>query len=261
MKHQISSYRHCFPCTYVILLAVEMLLNWRESQPMCVKSLGRQWYLSAVAWQNLLHKWQLCAFNKTNTISSNTPNNTHTTLFSCNFDYKMMGDDGGWHCLVQMEWRPPGWSVCLPLLIFPCTIKSRSSLLALGKRAIKRLWCVSLRNDSTQSSWNLMLSMPQRLDDIFSLTENSNTRMHARTHTHTHARTHAHTHTHTPGQWHHPWLSSTALASQQHTAAVLRHCWMAPATAYSTRTSSSTDQHRGTTAGHADLHVHSIQQT
>jgi len=30
-----------------------------------------------------------------------------------------MGDDGGRHCLVQMEWRPAGWSVCLPLLIFP----------------------------------------------------------------------------------------------------------------------------------------------
>jgi len=57
------------------------------------------------------------------------------------------GDGGGGHRLVQMEWRPAGWSVCLPLLIFPCTIKSRSSLLALahpgspGKRAIKRLWC------------------------------------------------------------------------------------------------------------------------
>jgi len=23
-----------------------------------------------------------------------------------------------------MEWHPAGWSVCLPLLIFPCTIKS-----------------------------------------------------------------------------------------------------------------------------------------
>ena len=45
-----------------------------------------------------------------------------------------------------------GWSGaqsddrCLPLLIFPCTIKSRSSLLAPahpggpGKRAVKRLW-------------------------------------------------------------------------------------------------------------------------
>ena len=37
--------------------------------------------------------------------------------------------------------------MCLPLLIFPCTIKSRSSFLALahpggpGKRAVKRLWC------------------------------------------------------------------------------------------------------------------------
>jgi len=48
-----------------------------------------------------------------------------------------------------------GWSVwsdaqpdgqCLPLLIFPCTLKSKSSLLALadsggpGKRAVKWLW-------------------------------------------------------------------------------------------------------------------------
>jgi len=57
-----------------------------------------------------------------------------------------MGDGGGDHQLVRMEWRPAGWSVCLPLLISPCTIKSRSSLLALahpggpGKRAVKRLW-------------------------------------------------------------------------------------------------------------------------
>jgi len=35
---------------------------------------------------------------------------------------KKMGDGGGGHCLVQMEWCPAGWSVCLPLLIFPCTI-------------------------------------------------------------------------------------------------------------------------------------------
>jgi len=49
--------------------------------------------------------------------------------------------------LVQMEWRPPGWSVCLPLVILPSTIKSRRSfLLALalpggpGKKAVKRLW-------------------------------------------------------------------------------------------------------------------------
>ena len=38
----------------------------------------------------------------------------------------------GGHWLVRMEWRPAWWSVCLPLLIFPCTIKSRSSLLALA---------------------------------------------------------------------------------------------------------------------------------
>jgi len=31
-----------------------------------------------------------------------------------------------------MEWRLAGWLVCLPLLIFPCSIKSRSSLLALA---------------------------------------------------------------------------------------------------------------------------------
>jgi len=57
-----------------------------------------------------------------------------------------MGDGGGGHWLVRMEWCPAGWSVCLPLLIFCCTIKSRSSLLAPahpggpGKRAIKWLW-------------------------------------------------------------------------------------------------------------------------
>jgi len=56
-------------------------------------------------------------------------------------------DSGGGHWLIRMEWHPAGWSMCLPLLIFPCTIKSRSSLLAPahpggpGKRAVKRLWC------------------------------------------------------------------------------------------------------------------------
>jgi len=66
---------------------------------------------------------------------------------------------GGGHWLVQMEWRPAGWSVCLPLLIFPCNIKSRSSLLAPahpgdpGKRSVKRLWwwwyiCPHCQNNS-----------------------------------------------------------------------------------------------------------------
>jgi len=46
-----------------------------------------------------------------------------------------------------MEWHPARWLMCLPLLIFPCIIKSRSSLLAPahpggpGKRAVKWLWC------------------------------------------------------------------------------------------------------------------------
>jgi len=59
---------------------------------------------------------------------------------------KNMGDGGGGHWLVQMEWRQAGWSVCLPLLISPRTMKSRSSLLAPthpdgpGKRAVKLWW-------------------------------------------------------------------------------------------------------------------------
>jgi len=35
---------------------------------------------------------------------------------------KKWGDGGGGHWLVRMEWRPARWSVCLPLLIFPCTM-------------------------------------------------------------------------------------------------------------------------------------------
>jgi len=59
---------------------------------------------------------------------------------------KKREDGGGGHWLVRTEWRPTGWSVCLPLLIFPCTMKSRRSLLAPahpggpGIRAVKRLW-------------------------------------------------------------------------------------------------------------------------
>jgi len=66
---------------------------------------------------------------------------------------KKWGDGGGGHWLVWLEWRPSGWSVCLPLLIFPCTIKSRSSFLAPahpedpGKKGRKTvvvwLWTVS----------------------------------------------------------------------------------------------------------------------
>jgi len=34
---------------------------------------------------------------------------------------KKWGDGGGGHRLVRMEWHPARWTVCLPLLIFPCT--------------------------------------------------------------------------------------------------------------------------------------------
>jgi len=67
-----------------------------------------------------------------------------------------MGDGG--HSLVRMEWRPATWSVCLPLLIFPCTVKSRSSLLAPAhpggprKGAVKRLCvCVISQKYKSQS--------------------------------------------------------------------------------------------------------------
>jgi len=35
---------------------------------------------------------------------------------------KNMGDGGGGHLLVWLEWHPAGWSVCLPLLIFRCAL-------------------------------------------------------------------------------------------------------------------------------------------
>jgi len=79
---------------------------------------------------------------------------------------KKWGDGGGGHWLVRMEWRPAGWLVCLPLLIFYCTIKSRSSLLAPahpggpGKRAAKRLCvCVPLSYwKCHQWVWQVQLS-------------------------------------------------------------------------------------------------------
>jgi len=57
---------------------------------------------------------------------------------------------GGWWrwALVSLDGVCPArWSVCLPLLVSSCTVKSRSSLLALAhpggpsKKAVKRLWC------------------------------------------------------------------------------------------------------------------------
>jgi len=63
---------------------------------------------------------------------------------------KKWGDGGGEHCLVQMEWRPTGWLMCLPLLIsvnLPLHHKVQKFSSGTGspgwagKRAVKRLWC------------------------------------------------------------------------------------------------------------------------
>jgi len=84
---------------------------------------------------------------------------------------KKWEDGGGGHWLVWMEWCPAGWLVCLPLLIFPCTIKSRGRLLlapaypdSQGKRAVKRLcvcvsgWC----SRACKKFW----SVPRRCIDL-----------------------------------------------------------------------------------------------
>jgi len=65
------------------------------------------------------------------------------------------GDGEGGQWLVRIEWRPAGWSVCLPLLIFPCTIKSRSSLLAPAHPAGPGYVCVCLLNSAVD--YNLLL--------------------------------------------------------------------------------------------------------
>ena len=76
---------------------------------------------------------------------------------------KTWGDGGGGQWLVWMEWRPAGWSVHLPLLIFPCTIKSRSSLLApaypggLGRKAVKRSWCGTVNCKQTMYAWQCIM--------------------------------------------------------------------------------------------------------
>jgi len=87
----------------------------RDIQVLCILIVWRQWYFS------------FC-YLQLNAVS------------------KKWGGGRSGHWLVRMEWRQAGWLVCLPLLIFSCIIKSRSSLLAPahpggpGKRAIKRLW-------------------------------------------------------------------------------------------------------------------------
>jgi len=78
--------------------------------------------------------------------------------------------------LVRMEWRPAGLSVCLPLLISLCTIKSRRKFLLApahpggpGKRAIKRL-CVSVRVTHQVN--------PERRQDRHSQISNTSTSIH-----------------------------------------------------------------------------------
>jgi len=103
-----------------------------------------------------------------------------------------VGDDGGGH-LVRMEWRLAGWSVCLPLLIFPCTIKPRSSPLAPAimcwcavkkllthsltgtgspgwsrRKAVKWLWCVYITKKKKQliyGPWYLLLHILVKLSE------------------------------------------------------------------------------------------------
>jgi len=49
--------------------------------------------------------------------------NDRNFILKTNFDLiSMQWDGGGGHWLVRMEWRPAGWSMCLPVLIFPFTI-------------------------------------------------------------------------------------------------------------------------------------------
>jgi len=46
-----------------------------------------------------------------------------SAVFLSLFFHRRWGDGGGGHWLVRMKYRPAGLSLCLPLLIFPCTIK------------------------------------------------------------------------------------------------------------------------------------------
>jgi len=72
---------------------------------------------------------------------------------------KKWGDGGGGYWLVQMKWLPAGWSVCLPLLIFPWRTHSPSRL----------AWSESWRPPGAQSAfiewtgWTLTVTMVMRI--------------------------------------------------------------------------------------------------
>ena len=263
----MSSYRHSFTCTNVVLLAVEMLLNWWESQPMSVKSLSWQRYLSAVTWQNWLHKWPLLHIQQ-------YEHNDNGRLICVEYLLRLGVKAGSHH------WRVAGNSVWSHMACeFPVAVKAKLMLTAIHcllllflqypLNALNNIHTTSLCYNFyatkllhyaivTNSGWRFLTDWQQE---------------HTHTQTHTNEQTNKQTdrqtekeserHCHIPDQWRHPWQFSTAHAPQQHTAAVLSHCWMAAITTYSTRTSSSMDQHRGTTTGHADLQVtvHNIEQT
>ena len=116
------------------------LTDWRQ----WVEHSCRHHYME-VHWYTM-HRTNDCS--KCNVL--NTLNNAHDWFsFNCNFWLNEVYKCLYYHLLLSLavEWcgaQPDG--LCLPLLIIPCTIKSRSSVLAPahlggpGKRAVKRLW-------------------------------------------------------------------------------------------------------------------------
>jgi len=120
--------------------------QWYQNSELCLHSTGQSSHYS-LACSASLHSGQLgstdfsikCLYSALTLLVGRQEGHP-----AC----KKWGDGGRGHWLVRMEWRPAGWSVFLSLLIFPCTIKSRSSLLAPAhpggpwKRAVKWLcWC------------------------------------------------------------------------------------------------------------------------
>jgi len=86
------------------------------------------------------------------------------------------GDGGGGYWLIRTDGVAPSQmvgvsaSVNLPLLIFICTIKSRSSLLAPAhsgspvKRAVKRLWCGGYKEHKTVIPGFFWINQPKLSD-------------------------------------------------------------------------------------------------
>jgi len=127
---------HLFGSMWQIKLAIRQLLGARKYSVTCRMT---------KCWLEHLAVSNLCEFNVSGNIMYFNYDGSWT-----NRNHRVVGgwrDGGGGHCLVWMELHQAGRSICLPVLIFPCTIKSRSSVLALahpggpGKGAVKWLWC------------------------------------------------------------------------------------------------------------------------